>query len=65
MRALEEDNVDSLIDPMLQNEFDPKEMTRMMACAAACTRHSAMHRPKMSQVMCRLLFYKCNACILT
>lgn len=51
MRALEEDNVDSLIDPRLQNEFDPNEMTRMVACAAACTRHSAKRRPKMSQVV--------------
>jgi hypothetical protein len=50
MRALEEDNVDSLIDPRLQNDFDPNEMTRMVACAAACTRHSAKRRPKMSQV---------------
>jgi hypothetical protein len=50
MRALEEDNLDSLIDPRLQNEFDPNEMTRMVACAAACTRHSAKRRPRMSQV---------------
>lgn len=51
MRALEEDNLDSLIDPRLQNDFDPNEMTRMVACAAACTRHSAKRRPKMSQVV--------------
>lgn len=51
MRALEEDHLDSLIDPRLQNEFDPNEMTRMVACAAACTRHSAKRRPKMSQVV--------------
>ncbi|KAI5439671.1 Proline-rich receptor-like protein kinase perk1, partial [Lathyrus oleraceus] len=51
MRALEENNLDSLIDPRLQNEFDPSEMTRMVACAAACTRHSAKHRPRMSQVV--------------
>ncbi|CAJ2636813.1 unnamed protein product [Trifolium pratense] len=51
MRALEEDNLDSLIDPRLQNEFDPNEMTRMVACAAACTRHSAKRRPRMSQVV--------------
>ncbi|XP_050878019.1 proline-rich receptor-like protein kinase PERK1 [Lathyrus oleraceus] len=50
MRALEENNLDSLIDPRLQNEFDPSEMTRMVACAAACTRHSAKRRPRMSQV---------------
>ncbi|KAI5395046.1 hypothetical protein KIW84_061596 [Lathyrus oleraceus] len=51
MRALEENNLDSLIDPRLQNEFDPSEMTHMVACAAACTRHSAKRRPRMSQVV--------------
>lgn len=50
-RALEEDNFDSLIDPRLQNEYDVNEMTRMVACAAACTRHSAKRRPRMSQVV--------------
>jgi hypothetical protein len=52
MRASEGDyNVYSLVDPRLQNEFDPNEMALMVACAAACTRHSSVHRPKMSQVM--------------
>ncbi|XP_061374497.1 proline-rich receptor-like protein kinase PERK1 [Gastrolobium bilobum] len=50
-RALEEDDFDSLIDPRLQNEYDPNEMLRMVACAAASTRHSAKRRPRMSQVV--------------
>ncbi|KAK7272694.1 hypothetical protein RJT34_29466 [Clitoria ternatea] len=50
-RALEEEDFDSLIDPRLQNEYDPNEMVRMIACAAACTRHSAKRRPRMSQVV--------------
>nr|KYP66978.1 putative serine/threonine-protein kinase At1g01540 family [Cajanus cajan] len=50
-RALEEDDFDSLIDPRLMNEYDPNEMARMVACAAACTRHSAKRRPRMSQVV--------------
>ncbi|MED6110043.1 Proline-rich receptor-like protein kinase perk1, variant 2 [Stylosanthes scabra] len=49
-RALDEDDYDSLVDPRLQNEYDPNEMARMVASAAACTRHSAKRRPRMSQV---------------
>jgi len=49
-RALEEDDFDSIIDPRLQNDYDPNEMARMVACAAASTRHSAKRRPRMSQV---------------
>ncbi|KAM1389696.1 hypothetical protein ACFX2I_017647 [Malus domestica] len=50
-RALEERNFDELVDPKLQNSYDPNEMARMVAFAAACVRHSALHRPRMSQVV--------------
>ncbi|XP_041006791.1 proline-rich receptor-like protein kinase PERK1 [Juglans microcarpa x Juglans regia] len=50
-RALEERNFDALIDPKLQNDFDPNEMASMVACAAACVRHSARRRPRMSQIV--------------
>ncbi|KAF7813837.1 proline-rich receptor-like protein kinase PERK1 [Senna tora] len=50
-RALEDQSFDSLVDPRLQHEFDPNEMGRMVACAAACIRHSARRRPRMSQVV--------------
>ncbi|PQM39329.1 proline-rich receptor-like protein kinase PERK1 [Prunus yedoensis var. nudiflora] len=50
-RALEERNFDGLVDPKLQNSYDPNEMARMVACAAACVRHSARRRPRMSQVV--------------
>ncbi|CAN6540923.1 unnamed protein product [Malus baccata var. baccata] len=50
-RALEERNFDELVDPKLQNSYDPNEMARMVACAAACVRHSARRRPRMSQVV--------------
>ncbi|KAG4992072.1 Proline-rich receptor-like protein kinase PERK1 [Glycine soja] len=50
-RALEEDDFDSIIDPRLQNDYDPHEMARMVASAAACIRHSAKRRPRMSQVV--------------
>lgn len=49
-RALESDDFDELVDPRLQNSFDHNEMARMVACAAACVRHSARRRPRMSQV---------------
>lgn len=50
-RALEEQNFDALVDPRLQNVYDPSEMTCMVACAAACVRHSARRRPRMSQIV--------------
>jgi hypothetical protein len=56
MRALEDGEFDSLVDPRLGKDFKPNEMARMIACAAACVRHSARHRPRMSQVIHKLLF---------
>ncbi|XP_054787570.1 proline-rich receptor-like protein kinase PERK1 [Prosopis cineraria] len=50
-RALEDENFDSVVDPRLQHEYDLNEMARMVACAAACIRHSAKRRPRMSQVV--------------
>lgn len=50
-RALEEDNYDPLVDPRLQGSFNQNEMARMVACAAACVRHSARRRPRMSQIV--------------
>nr|XP_019707495.1 proline-rich receptor-like protein kinase PERK1 [Elaeis guineensis] len=50
-RALEDGNYDALIDPRLGKNYIPNEMARMIACAAACVRHSARRRPRMSQVV--------------
>ncbi|OWM89893.1 hypothetical protein CDL15_Pgr012530 [Punica granatum] len=50
-RALEDGNFDSLVDFKLQNNYSHEEMARMVACAAACVRHSARRRPRMSQVV--------------
>ncbi|CAL5397022.1 unnamed protein product [Camellia sinensis] len=50
-RALEDGNFDTLVDPRLQRDYKPNEMARMVACAAACVRHSARRRPRMSQVV--------------
>ncbi|KAL4284169.1 hypothetical protein GQ457_16G003640 [Hibiscus cannabinus] len=50
-RALDDGNFDSLADPKLQKEYNHNEMTRMVACAAACVRHSGKRRPRMSQIV--------------
>ncbi|KAJ0090837.1 hypothetical protein Patl1_13251 [Pistacia atlantica] len=50
-RALEDGNFDSLADPRLRNDYDHNEMARMVACAAACVRHSARRRPRTSQIV--------------
>ena len=49
LRALEDGNYEELVDPRLEKNYKPQEMVRLIACAAACIRHSARRRPKMSQ----------------
>lgn len=49
-RALEEDDFSSLVDSRLQKDYNQNELARMVSCAAACVRHSAKRRPRMSQV---------------
>ncbi|GLT32658.1 hypothetical protein SLA2020_073080 [Shorea laevis] len=48
---LETGNFDALVDPRLEKDYNSSEMARMIACAAACVRHSAKLRPQMSQVV--------------
>ncbi|XP_021652737.2 proline-rich receptor-like protein kinase PERK15 isoform X2 [Hevea brasiliensis] len=50
-QALEEGVYDALADPKLQGDYDSNEMTRMISFAAACIRHSARLRPRMSQIV--------------
>ncbi|KAK8942793.1 Proline-rich receptor-like protein kinase PERK4 [Platanthera zijinensis] len=50
-QALADGNYDNVADPRLNGNYDPMEMARMIACAAASVRHSARRRPKMSQVV--------------
>jgi hypothetical protein len=50
-QVLEKGNFDGLVDVRLQNEYNSSEMACMIACAAACVRHSARRRPRMSQVI--------------
>ncbi|PIN22380.1 Serine/threonine protein kinase [Handroanthus impetiginosus] len=50
-QALEEGNFDTIVDQRIKNDDNQNEMARMVACAAACVRHSATRRPRMSQVV--------------
>lgn len=50
-RALDDGKFDQLADARLRNDYDANEMARVVACAAACVRHSARRRPRMSQVV--------------
>ncbi|XP_073132540.1 proline-rich receptor-like protein kinase PERK15 [Henckelia pumila] len=50
-RALEDGNFDALVDQRMQKYYNQNEMARIVACAAACVRHSAKRRPRMSQVV--------------
>lgn len=49
-RALEDEKFDALVDRRIENDYNHNEMARMVACAAACVRHSAKRRPRMTQV---------------
>ena len=50
-RALADGDYDGIADPRLEGNYDPVEMARVVAGAAASVRHSAKKRPKMSQVL--------------
>ncbi|KAL6961046.1 Proline-rich receptor-like protein kinase perk8 [Sarracenia purpurea var. burkii] len=49
--ALECESFEELIDPRLENNYVETEVFRMIEAAAACIRHSASKRPRMSQVV--------------
>lgn len=50
-QALDNEDFDDLADARLEGSYDRHEMFRMVEAAAACVRHSASKRPKMSQVV--------------
>ncbi|XP_062205526.1 proline-rich receptor-like protein kinase PERK8 [Phragmites australis] len=51
VQALETGNVGELMDARLDKKYNEVEIFRMIEAAAACIRHSASHRPRMSQVV--------------
>lgn len=50
-QALDKEEFGELVDSRLEDNFIPSEMFRMIEAAAACVRHLASKRPKMSQVI--------------
>ncbi|KAI5012021.1 hypothetical protein ZWY2020_024155 [Hordeum vulgare] len=50
-RALADGDYDKLVDERLDGDYNKTEAARVAACAAACIRHAARRRPKMSQVV--------------
>jgi hypothetical protein len=48
---LADGDYDGLVDERLDGDYDQMEAARVVACAAACIRHTARRRPKMSQVV--------------
>ena len=57
-QALKHGNFEAVVDPRLQNDNEPTELARMVACAAACVRHMAWSRPRISQVILPILLLK-------
>ncbi|KAK6279702.1 hypothetical protein POUND7_019969 [Theobroma cacao] len=49
--AIEHQEFEELVDPRLEKNYVAHEMFRMIEAAAACVRHSAAKRPRMSQVV--------------
>ncbi|XP_020257960.1 putative proline-rich receptor-like protein kinase PERK6 [Asparagus officinalis] len=50
-QILAEEKFEEIVDPKLEGNYNPTEMARMIACAAASIRHSARMRPRMSQIV--------------
>ena len=57
-QALKHGKFDAVVDPRLQNDYEPTELARMVACAAACVRHLARSRPRIGQVILLILLLK-------
>ncbi|KAL1209227.1 Proline-rich receptor-like protein kinase PERK7 [Cardamine amara subsp. amara] len=51
MNAAQDGEYGKLVDPFLENQYEPNQMARMVACAVAAVRHSGRRRPKMSQIV--------------
>ena len=47
---LEKRDLDKLLDPRLEGDYNVDEMNCMILAAALCVRQSAHHRPRMSRV---------------
>lgn len=52
---LEPENIQELVDPRLDNVYDPEELHRVILAATLCVRQSSVWRPCMSQVISLLV----------
>lgn len=50
-KAMENGSFEGLVDPRLEGKYNKFQMASMVSCAAACIRHSAKSRPRMSQIV--------------
>ncbi|CAN1320899.1 Putative proline-rich receptor-like protein kinase PERK11 [Linum perenne] len=55
MNAMESGDLSELVDPRLGDRYIEEELIKMVETAAACIRHSAPKRPRMVQVIDRLI----------
>ncbi|KVI10723.1 putative proline-rich receptor-like protein kinase PERK6 [Cynara cardunculus var. scolymus] len=51
MHASDGGSLEKMVDPRIKENYNREKMLRMVACAAACIRHSPRIRPKMSQIV--------------
>lgn len=58
--ALDDGNVEELIDPGLAGNYDATEALKILEVAASCVRHTASKRPKMGQVCVQLPSCTCT-----
>lgn len=47
---LDSNNVKEIVDPRLEENYDPTEMKLAMATASMCVHHASSKRPYMNQV---------------
>lgn len=47
---LDSNNVKEIVDPRLEEKYDPTEMKCAMVTASMCVHHSSSKRPSMNQV---------------
>ncbi|KAL8542925.1 hypothetical protein ACS0TY_003702 [Phlomoides rotata] len=51
IKVTEGGSYEELVDPRLENNYDPQQMLQMVHCAGAAIKHSARGRPRMSQIV--------------
>ncbi|KAL3747491.1 hypothetical protein ACJRO7_016302 [Eucalyptus globulus] len=60
-RCWKNGNFDSLVDPLLQNDYELREMAHVVKWAVACVDQSAENRPEMSEMLMLVHFVMATA----